>query len=157
MLAGGGKRPNKALAKFAQEAKIIAERPSSGVDGDVDVGGPPDDADASADASEDDREQQHAAPVRLPFMGSPSPGGMGFMSEINAKLGIKKVATLPAVSFVSSFLLFHHHALMRMRARTRFCLRASLSLVLSRSHFSRFLLFGCIVFLFSCSCVLVGM
>ena len=98
MLAGGGKRPNKALAKFAQEAKIIAERPSSGVEGDVDAGGPPDD-DAAGNTSAGFREgEQHASPVRLPFMGSPPPGGMGYMSEINAKLGIKKVATLPAVS-----------------------------------------------------------
>mmetsp|Transcript_29279 Transcript_29279/g.76725 ORF Transcript_29279/g.76725 Transcript_29279/m.76725 type:complete len:935 (+) Transcript_29279:63-2867(+) len=82
---GGGRgKPNKALLKFANEAKHV--RPPSET-GELE--------DGTEDGEASPHRSGHAAGVGGMPMGGMPMGGMAFMSEINAKLGIKKVAKLP--------------------------------------------------------------
>lgn len=102
---GRGGRHNKALAKFANEAKsvmspsqgpavvaarsVFEEETTPAEDSDKEADGTPDDTAEVAENTEDN-DDKASAPRRRKL---PQPPQMSFMSEMNAKLGIKKTVT----------------------------------------------------------------
>eukprot|EP00037_Helgoeca_nana_P010400 m.91449 g.91449 ORF g.91449 m.91449 type:complete len:946 (-) comp20182_c0_seq1:163-3000(-) len=93
---GGGGRPNKALLKFANEAATVRPPSENPDDDDNDV----DCTDEISEPHEPRETEASSAPVTSPGVRSPGGGAppMAFMSDLNAKLGIKKVARLPAAN-----------------------------------------------------------